>query len=376
MRVLVVGLLVALAACSSSDDDTTAATTTSVPGSTTTAAAPTTDGPCAEPAAESCTLLAAGEASGVTVGTALKFSSPEREALQAEQFSAGSSEIEFLFNVIHPERDRWDFTGADRVVAFAREHDLDLTATHVAWDPPAIPSVLPDWVRAITDPDELREVLREHVSVLHDRYGDDIDRLSVVNEPLGNTGEIESANHYAQVLGDDWPAEVFAIAEEAWADTTLVVNDYFAEYLPAKGQGLLALVDELERSGARVDAVGLQGHLFLGEPDWDALDATIAGLDEREMPWAFTEIDVPRYRLGDPGTTFTPEQQAERAAGLVERCLASAGCDAVSFWGIDDGDTWLDDFMGADTQPLLYDAELRPKPMYDAVRGALLAGRP
>src|SRR5262249_36770772 len=131
-----------------------------------------------------CTLGEAGAAAGVRVGTAGKWSSPARIALQAKQFTAITDENEGLWNVVHPEPDRYAWSGLDRVVDFADQHHMEVTMTHFLWDPPTLKEVVPDWVRAENDPDRLRAIMRSHISTLAKRYGDRIDRLNVVNEPL------------------------------------------------------------------------------------------------------------------------------------------------------------------------------------------------
>lgn len=68
--------------------------------------------------------------------------------------------------------------------------------------------------------------------------------------------------------------------------------------------------------------------------------------------------------------------QADRARHVVEACLRVDRCSSITFWGFDDDDTWLDDFLSPGTRPLPFDGELRPKPMYRAVVDALLASRP
>ena len=50
-----------------------------------------------------------------------------------------------------------------------------------------------------------------------------------------------------------------------------------------------------------------------------------------------------------------------------------AGCRDVTFWGFTDAHTWLDDFVGPGRRPLLFDADYRPKPAYEAVRAAIAA---
>ncbi len=344
--------------------------TTSAPAAPSTSAPPTSAPDSCIPI-ETCTLAEAGALSDVLVGTAGKFSTPERIGLQQREFSAITNENELLWSVVHPEPDDWAYEGGDRVVEFADEHDMEMTLTHFLWDPPALRQVLPDWVRAINDPEALRAVLRDHLSTLHDRYGERVDRLNVVNEPLTNAGELEPANHFREVLGEDYIAEAFTMADEIWPEAMLVLNENLVEYVPAKADALVALAEDLVERGVPIDGVGLQVHLFAGEPDWAVLDDLLVRLDALGLDVAVTELDFP---LRKPEQTL--EVQADTMAHVVRSCLAVAGCSSITFWGFDDGDTWLDSFLEPGTRPLLFDAELQPKPAYDAVREALAAGRP
>jgi endo-1,4-beta-xylanase len=87
---------------------------------------------------------------------------------------------------------------------------------------------------------------------------------------------------------------------------------------------------------------------------------------------AITELDAP---VGaDLPDRF--EVQAQRMAGMVQACLAVPACDSVTFWGLDDEVSWLNQFLAPNLDPLLFDASLSPKPAYFAVRDQLLEGRP
>ncbi len=387
-RLLAVATVAALAAaCAAAPPGTTASPSVgSTPGpgapgtsahgaSVNTTAPPGTTAPAPCTGARDCTLAAAAQRDGLLIGTAAKFGDPRREELEAREFSAVTAENELLWGQIHPERDRWEFTKADRIVAFAEEHHLDLTATHFLWDPASYPSVVPDWVRAITDPTELRRVMREHLQVLHDRYAGKIDRWNVVNEPVALGGHLDEANHFFRVLGPGYPAEAFAMAEQIWPEAQLVLNEDVVEYLPADADALVALATQLRQGGARVDRVGLQAHLYLGEPNWDLVATTVARLAALGVSVDFTEIDVPLQGLNRNLAPIDLDTQAAWAARLVRICLDQPACHAITFWGFDDGDTWLDDFIRPGTRPLLYDAELQPKPMRTAVLNELLEGR-
>jgi endo-1,4-beta-xylanase len=175
------------------------------------------------------------------------------------------------------------------------------------------------------------------------------------------------------VLGPDYIAELFEIvADEAPRSTRLFVNENFVEYFPAKADALVELMTDLVDRGASVDAVGLQTHLLLGEPDWDLLQRTMERLAALGVQVMVTEVDVPI-------TADVPDRaqvQAARYRKVVETCLAVRACDTINVWGVDDGHTWLDGLLGPGTDPLLFDRAFQPKPAYFEVRDTLKAGRP
>jgi endo-1,4-beta-xylanase len=96
----------------------------------------------------------------VRVGVAAAPGDASREQIVIREFNAISSEGEFLWRVIHPAPDTWDFTGADKFIAFAEQHKLYTTLTHFVWDQKDIWSQVPRWVHDINDPEELKSVMR------------------------------------------------------------------------------------------------------------------------------------------------------------------------------------------------------------------------
>lgn len=277
----------------------------------------------------------------------------------------------FSWNVMEPTRGQWNFAPADQVHEFALRHRLPEFAFHYAWDNDLLDD-FPAWVGQITEPDELRSVLRERARQIFARYPT-LSAIDVINEPLPVAGSSLTQNHFYRVLGPDYLLQLWAIVEaEAPRTTRLFVNENFVEYFPAKADALVTLVRDLRAGGARVDAVGLQTHLLLGEPDWTLLRDTMDRLAALGVKVMITEVDVPvAPQLPDRFTV-----QAERYRRVVETCLAVRACDTLNVWGVDDGHTWLDGLLGPNTDPLLFDRSYAPKAAYDAVRDQLRAGRP
>ncbi len=322
---------------------------------------------CARATPAACPLKVAAARAGLTIGTAGKFSSTAREQLEAQQFSAMSVESQTLWSVVQPAPDRWNFRPADQVVSFARRHHLVLTATHFVWDPPSIPSVLPGWVRSIHDPEALRRAMRAYLTALTARYGDAIGRWDTVNEPLALDGTLAD-NHFRQVLGPGYVEDAFRMAHQIAPHAQLFLNEWGAELIPAKADGLVALAGRLVREHVPISGVGIQTHLQTGDPNWALFAATLRRLTALGLPVVISELDLPTQ----PGEASPLDAQAARAAHVVRLCLRTPRCTQITFWGFDDGDTWLDSYLHPGTRPLLFDAALHPKPMFFAVRSALL----
>jgi endo-1,4-beta-xylanase len=296
------------------------------------------------------------------------------DRIAAREFDSLTLEGSLLWSVVHPAPDRWDFTGADRSIAWARRHHLRVTATHFVWDQILFPTT-PAWVKQISDPAQLRAVMADHLRTITRRYRRGIARWIVVNEPLrylGDTAALQE-NHFSRVLGPDWIAESFRIARRAAPQARLWLNEVFTEVDPAKAQALVVLARSLRSRGVPIHGVGLQGHLFTNllqptAPRVPLVRETLRGLTALGLQVSFTEIDAPTF----PDAPDRLAEQARRVASLVDVCLEFRRCRSVTFWNLHDGRSWLNSlYRRTDLAPTLFDAFLRPKPAYFSVREAL-----
>lgn len=359
-RELAMPVVVALAAvllwtpaCSGGEASTTAAPT----------AAPATTAPtCAAP--PECTTRELADSAGVTLGTAVRadlLDDPNYRKTLVSTFNSVTPEYELKWDSIHPEPGQWRFESVDRIVEFADANDLDVKGHALIWDQELVDST-PGWVLEIDDPDELRRVVTEHVTTTMQRYASTVDRWDVVNEPLETLGSALYDNHFRQVLGDGYLAEMFVIARAAGPDEQLWLNEAAVEFQPQKAAALVDLVEELLGQGAPIDGVGLQGHLVGGTVESDTLRQLIAELEALGVQVAITELDVPARDASDPLGV-----QARVYRDTFEACL-SQRCREVTLWGFTDRHTWIDDTLGEGLAPLPFDLDYRPKPALDAIR--------
>lgn len=84
-----------------------------------------------------------------------------------------------------------------------------------------------------------------------------------------------------------------------------------------------------------------------------------------------TETDI-ATQSGTGSEARKASNQAISYRNAATACWDIAACTSLTTWGVSDAVTWL----GSDQTPLLFDADFRPKPAFDAVRAALQRPRP
>jgi endo-1,4-beta-xylanase len=203
-----------------------------------------------------------------------------------------------------------------------------------------------------------------------------------VNEALNENGTLRKSP-WERIIGDDYIEKAFQYAHEADPDAVLRYNDYSLENEP-KRKGGLALIKKLQAEGIPVSAVGLQDHVNMDWPSVEQEDATISDFASLGVKVMITELDVDL--LGKSQSADVAEVQRQITSntytnGLpdsVQQALAKRYADLfsvfvkhrkdialVTFWGVSDGDSWLN--RGRVNYPLLFGRDHQPKPAFEAV---------
>jgi endo-1,4-beta-xylanase len=309
------------------------------------------------------------------------------------QFNTISPENSLKWEVVHPQLDRYDFSQGDAYVDFGTKNKMFMVGHTLVWH-----SQTPRWVfqDAAGQPltrDALLARMRDHINAVVGRYKGRIKGWDVVNEALNEDGTMRRSPWF-NIIGDDYIIQAFRFAHQADPDAELYYNDYNLE-VPAKRDGAVALVKRLKAAGVTIHAVGSQAHDRIDLPRSVVLhDSSIAMISATGVKVNITELDVDvlprgprpnsadvaagtqqaRVPLGNPFTAGLPDsvQQklAKRYAELFEVFMKyQAVIDRVTFWGVDDGSSWLNNFpvRGRTNHALLFDRQLMPKPAFDAV---------
>jgi endo-1,4-beta-xylanase len=325
------------------------------------------------------------------VGTAFMASAlddPATAKLIAEQFDSLTAENEFKPSSLQPEPGKFKFEQADRLVAFAQEHDMKVVGHTLVWH-----SQAPKWLFADESGKPLgREQalanMKAHIDAVAGHFKGKVIGWDVVNEAISDKGDEYLRDTPAlRAIGPDYIAKAFEFAAAADPGAELYYNDYSNEN-PGKREKTLRLLKELKAAGVKVDGVGIQGHWMLGGPDAKTIDDAIGAFKRAGVKVMITELDVdvlPRRQGGadvaareqggaDPYKDGLPPDVARKQANRYAEMFRvfdkhKDAVTRVTFWGVHDGRSWLNNWpvRGRTNHPLLWDRQMKPKPALEAV---------
>jgi endo-1,4-beta-xylanase len=308
----------------------------------------------------------------------------------AQQFNSISPENVLKWGPVHPRPESYNFEPADRYVALGEQLKMTIIGHCLVWH-----SQTPQWVFAgeggqpLTR-EALLERMRDHIQTVVGRYKGRIFGWDVVNEALNEDGTMRQSPWF-RIIGEDYLARAFQFAHEADPQAKLYYNDYSLEN-EAKRRGAVELIKKLKAAGVPIHAVGLQGHMKIDTPTARQESETIEAFSALGVEVNITELDVdvlPRTTGGNsadisataagnsasnPYTAGLPDDMqqalAHRYAELFDVFLQHRkAIGRITFWGVTDGDSWLNNFptRGRTNYPLLFDRQGKPKPAFGAV---------
>lgn len=302
---------------------------------------------------------------------------PEATLIQ-KHFVSMTPENVMKMGPIHPQKDSFNWAPADKIVAFAKEHQLKMRGHALCWH-----NQTPDWLFVDDEgndvsKEELLDRLKSHITEVASRYKGTLYAWDVVNEAISDQkDEFYRKSKWYQICGEEFIARAFEYARAADPNAELFYNDY--EVInPVKRQKIYDLVKGLKENGVPIDGVGIQGHWSIYEPDESTLKETIEQFTSLGLKVQITELDLSVYpkehslrEKRDADTDeFTLEQKQKQVEqyDMIFRVFREYKDDlnAVTFWNISDKYSWLDHFPVPDRKdyPLLFDEDHEPKEAY------------
>ncbi|RKS06587.1 endo-1,4-beta-xylanase [Nocardiopsis sp. Huas11] len=289
------------------------------------------------------------------------------------QFSSLSPENQMKWEYLRPDQDTYDFTAADAIVEFAEDNGQVVRGHTLLWH-----SQNPEWLEeGDFSREELRTLLREHITTVVGRYSGRIHQWDVTNEIFLDDGELRTQdNIWIRELGPEIIADAFRWAHEADPSAELFLNDYNVDGVNAKSDAYYELAQDLLDQGVPLHGFSTQGHLSLDYAFPGDLEDNLRRFDELGLQTAITELDV---RL-TPDKRDRPSrdqllQQADYYRQALEACLNVEGCRSFTIWGFTDKYSWVPHFFEGEGHATVMTDRFHRKPAFRELLDTLAAAR-
>ena len=304
------------------------------------------------------------------------------------------------FDVPTPEE--FDFTGADQIIDFAVENDIQLVGHALVWHGQS-----PNWLFMNPDGSPLARsealyrmeyymrTLSEHFAAqgtLGAFYSWD-----VVNEAIASGGgtwtgdwreQMRTASPWFAAFGNGLDVEAgehasdfiwyaFYFARQYFPYSILYYNDYNEE-IPAKRNAIAQMVEQINERWVNhpsydgrllIEAIGMQSHYHLTgwTTNFDNVSAALDRFIETGARVSVTELDITYGGHGAPAFPYLTEAQLQAQAEAYARVFGyylerANYLSRVSIWGMADHKSWRGSGF-----PLLFDSSFTAKPAFDAI---------
>jgi len=286
-------------------------------------------------------------------------------AIIKQHFNSITAENCMKGGPIHPQEDKFNFDLADQFVDFGLKNNMFIIGHCLVWH-----SQAPRWM--FTDEkgnDVSKEILisrmKSHIHTVVGRYKGKVKGWDVVNEAIQDDGTWRESKYY-KIIGPEFIKLAFQFAHEADPDAELYYNDY-SMAIPAKREGVVKMVKDLQKDGIRIDGIGMQGHVSMDFPTIEEFEKSIVAFAGLGVQVHITEMDIsalpsPKNQQGadvdsrvdykeslNPYTNGLPEEvekaHAQRYQDFFDLFVKHQDqIKRVTLWGVNDGQSWKYNF--------------------------------
>jgi endo-1,4-beta-xylanase len=312
-------------------------------------------------------------------------SDPAFAALFKHECRMMTTEYQVKMPNLRPQPDRWDFEAADLLMDFATRNRMAFRGHCLLW-----PAVLPDWFESVVNAGNAERFITDHIHTVCSRYAGRVVSWDVANETITDGDEAEAdglrKGPLLDMLGPRYLDIAFKAAHEADPDSLLCLNQDAVEYAvdsqEFRRQATIATLRRLLDAQVPIHALGIQSHLDPGWLDFspDVLGAFLEQVAAMGLKIFITELDVVDRHL--PADIAARDRGAAAAVqDYLSVALAQPAVVMVNTWGLSDRYNWIDDSDlrrkdGRRSRSQLFDDQLAPKPVYQAVVETFNAAAP
>ncbi|WP_437301737.1 endo-1,4-beta-xylanase [Sorangium sp. So ce388] len=332
------------------------------------------------PAASASTLREAGEKANppILIGAAISgggLNNNDYKRVAAAEHNYVTAENEMKWDSVEPNAGQFSWGAADNIVNWAVSNRMQVKGHTLVWH-----NQLPGWASSLSGATQVEQAMRRHIEGVMGHFKDRIHTWDVVNEAVITDSDTGVGNPrmrpsvFFNALGDRFLDLAFEIAREQDPTAKLYYNDYSIDALNDKADYVYEMVKGMVDRGVPIDGVGFQMHI--GPPNNEAggadVEANLRRFSELGLEVLISEMDINRC-----SNQVTAEEQLAYYHDIVAACFQLPKCVGITFWGINDGRSWLNSWSGAlcngqSSQSLLFNDQYQKKETYNKVMDALL----
>ncbi len=332
------------------------------------------------PAAGASTLKQAGQSADppILIGAAisgLALSDGGYAAVASSEHDYVTAENEMKWQSLEPSPGQFSWAAADKIVDWAGRNGMKVKGHCLVWH-----NQLPGWMSSMRGVQQVEEAMRRHIQTVMGHYRDRVVAWDVVNEAIMTDSDSGVGNPrmrnsvFYDALGERTIDLAFQIAREQEPRAKLYYNDYSIDGLNQKSDYAYEMIRGMLERGVPIDGVGFQMHI--GPPNNQPTAPEVAE-NLRRFADLGLEILISEMDINRCGNAISAEEQLTLYHDVVQACFSLPECVAITFWGINDGRSWLNSWStarcnGQNSQSLLFDDRYQRKETYHRVMDALL----
>ncbi|WP_437779404.1 endo-1,4-beta-xylanase [Sorangium sp. So ce1097] len=336
--------------------------------------------PARVPAASAGSLREAGEKANppLLIGAAISgggLNDNNYKRVAAAEHNYVTAENEMKWDALEPNPGQFSWGAADNIVNWARSNNMKVKGHTLVWH-----SQLPGWMNSMTGATQVEQAMRRHIENVMGHFKDRVDHWDVVNEAVLTDSDTGVGNPrmrptvFFNALGERYLDLAFQMAREQDPNAKLYYNDYSIDARNEKADFVYEMIKGMVERGVPIDGVGLQMHI--GPPNNVAGGADVA-YNLRRFADLGLEVLISEMDINRCGNVVSAADQLTYYHDIVEACFVMPECVGITFWGINDGRSWLNSWStarcnGQSSQSLLFNDQYQKKETYNRVMDALL----
>jgi len=289
------------------------------------------------------------------------------------QFSFLTIDGEVNWNVLRPSPSQYNYASADKLVSFAKAHNMPVQIHHLVWGEQRF---LPNWLKnGHYSPSQLLSILHDDITNVVGHYKGEVAVWSVVNEVFSRAKHINGlSDWWADNIkdGTTYVDDSYIWAHQADPKAALILNDFENETENSVSNAMYNYIVAAKARGVPIDGIGMQMHINAADPpSTQAMVQNMQRFSAIGVPTYITEFDI-NINFVQGSNAYKNQLESQIAYSVVRACIESNSCVSFDVFGITDKEDLIKKLANTDSHSFLFDSRYRPKPAFYSFREAWL----